>query len=1468
MSYQKNVGNKSDFFKRLWVIIIVYLLLITALFAVSQSALANNPPVIEIVEPGPGETLSGNVTIWMVASDADGNDDIEEVWVKIDGGSLLNATYNHTDAEGQWWFYIWDTTTVTDGWHHITAIAFDGIDEGTHTIEVFVDNIPENNPPHVEILEPGHGETVSGNVTIWMLAWDADGNDDIQDVWVEIDDLGLNNATYNHTTVEGQWWYYIWDTTTVSDGWHHITAYVSDGIDEGHDIIEIIVDNLIENNPPHIEIMEPGHGETISGIVTIWMLAWDADGNDDIQDVWVKIDGGDLLNATYNHTDHEGQWWYFEWDTTSVEDGWHSITAVVWDGTDDASDIIEVFVDNIPENNPPHVEILEPGHGETVSGNITIWMLAWDADGNDDIEEVWVRIDGGDLLNATYNHTDHEGQWWYFVWDTTTVEDGWHSITAVVWDGIDDGHDVIEVKVENHPANSPPHVEIMEPSNGETVSGVIEILLRAWDSDGKEDVETVYVKIDDGTWHEATFVGYEGDYSRWIFEWDTTTVDDGEHHIHARAWDGEEYSEIDTIYVIVDNEPENHPPAVEIMEPSDGDTVSGVIEIVLLAWDPDGPEDIDQVWVKIDHGLWHEATFVEINHEGSWWVIEWDTTTVGDGWHHIYAKATDGELWADDHIEVYVNNFVENHPPYIEIMEPENGETVHGTVVIWMLAWDADGLDDIENVWVQIDDGPLQDATFHHIDGRGSWWVFEWDTTTVDDGWHAITAIVSDGIDEDDDVIEVYVLNHPHNNPPHVEIMEPDNGETVSGVIEIWLRAWDLDGREDVEAVFVKIDEGSWHEATFSGYDGDYSWWVFEWDTTEVEDGEHHIYARAWDGEEYSDMDVIFVIVDNEHENHPPHVEIVEPENGETVSGVVEIWLRAWDLDGNDDIEAVFVKIDEGGWHEATFVEMGGDFSWWVFEWDTTTVDDGEHHISAKAWDGKEYSEIDIIWVMVNNEGENHPPAIEIMEPEGGSTVSGTVEILLLAWDPDDLEEIQHVWVKIDSGSWHEATFLEINHEGSWWVFEWDTTTVDDGWHHIFAKTTDGEFWADDVIEVYVDNEVENHPPQIEIITPEHGSSVSGIVTIWMVAWDLDGNEQIEDVWVRFDGGPLHNATYNHTDHEGQWWYFEWDTGTVGDGWHSIRASVFDGIDDGHDIIEVFVDNFPENNPPHVEIMEPGHGETVHGTVEIRLRAWDLDGKEDVEAVFVRINGGAWEEATFIRYEGDYSWWVFEWDTTTDKDGEHHIYAKAWDGQEHSEEEVIMVMVDNSEGEEPWLSGLLPLILLAGLLLGAALILGGTEVGIMAVMGLIFLPLYTKLSKKDVLDHFVRGQIFGYIKINPGDNYSTIKKNLELNNGTLTYHLNVLEKEGLIKSWTNGSHKYFYPQGVKIPGNGVKNPSIHDAILKSIQDSPGITVSDIAAINGISKQLANYHIRKMAAEGTIELERKSLSKVCYPKSTS
>lgn len=100
-----------------------------------------------------------------------------------------------------------------------------------------------------------------------------------------------------------------------------------------------------------------------------------------------------------------------------------------------------------------------------------------------------------------------------------------------------------------------------------TVSGVHVITGTANDLDGT--VETVELMIDDDVWIEVNGT------TIWTHEWDTTTIANGEHIIYARAYDGTNYSDVDSLVLIVDNP---RPP-----ESSPDTSLSLVLIAILLA---------------------------------------------------------------------------------------------------------------------------------------------------------------------------------------------------------------------------------------------------------------------------------------------------------------------------------------------------------------------------------------------------------------------------------------------------------------------------------------------------------------------------------------------------------------------------------------------------------------------------------------------------------------------------------------------------------------------------------------------------------------------------------------------------------------------------------------------------------------------------------------------------------------------
>ena len=147
----------------------------------------------------------------------------------------------------------------------------------------------------------------------------------------------------------------------------------------------------------------------------------------------------------------------------------------------------------------------------------------------------------------------------------------------------------------------------------------------------------------------------------------------------------------------------------------------------------------------------------------------------------------------------------------------------------------------------------------------------------------------------------------------------------------------------------------------------------------------------------------------------------------------------------------------------------------------------------------------------------------------------------------------------------------------------------------------------------------------------------------------------------------------------------------------------------------------------------------------------------------------------------------------------------------------------------------------------------GTDLGRYKFFTLM-IPLYTRLNREALLDNFTRGRIFEHIRTNPGMHYRAIRENLGLSNGSLAYHLRVLEKEDYIQSSSDGLCKRFYPRGMKITA-GEQHNNIQELILDKIYERPFITQKELAAEIGIDISTVNYHVNLMAGAGIIKAEK-------------
>lgn len=649
-----------------------------------------------------------------------------------------------------------------------------------------------------------------------------------------------------------------------------------------------------------------------------------------------SIDGMNLIDSVFVSIPSK------ESDNVSVD--WIAVvgTHTIWvkieseDGIEESNLTNNVASKEILVNDPPTISIIAPSSGLVTVDNV--YTISWLANDPDDDAEIQLFYDidnignDGTLIGTSDQYpsgiVDSNGASQSYDWNTTILPD---DSTWYIYAKIDDGvhapvYSYSQGKIEIDHPNIPPIVDITSPSGG-TVSGSITIQGTANDPD-KDNIESVFVSIDNMVNWEIT-----SGTTSWSWNWDTIDYSNGEHTIYAKAYDGEDSSEIVSITVTVDNGG-NKAPLVSITYPSDGATVSGEIEIRGTASDYDG--FVQLVELRIDDDPW-----IELSGTTNWnW--NWDTTDYTNGEHTIRARARDdlGVYSQEKSIIVIVNNGG-NILPSVQITSHSGGEVVSGEVKIRGTAVDHDG--NVELVEVRIDDN----NNWITVVGTTSW-AYTWDTTTYSNGEHVVYARAGDDADEYSQIKSVtLIVSNGGNIPPVVNILLPASG-TISGIVNIRGTASDLDGDDTITSVQVKIDDG-WEYV-----DGTTDW-SYNWDTTTLDDGNYTIYVRAYDDLDYSMLKSVTVYVDNPHK---PTVTITT-EMPKEISGTVTMRGNASDSDG--EVIKVEIQIDDTEWEE---VEGTID---WSYKLDTTKLSDGKHTIRIRVYDDEGELTVETINITVNN---------------------------------------------------------------------------------------------------------------------------------------------------------------------------------------------------------------------------------------------------------------------------------------------------------------------------------------------------------------------------------------------------------------------------------------------------------------------------------------------------------------------
>ncbi|MEW5760824.1 MAG: winged helix-turn-helix transcriptional regulator, partial [Candidatus Thermoplasmatota archaeon] len=138
------------------------------------------------------------------------------------------------------------------------------------------------------------------------------------------------------------------------------------------------------------------------------------------------------------------------------------------------------------------------------------------------------------------------------------------------------------------------------------------------------------------------------------------------------------------------------------------------------------------------------------------------------------------------------------------------------------------------------------------------------------------------------------------------------------------------------------------------------------------------------------------------------------------------------------------------------------------------------------------------------------------------------------------------------------------------------------------------------------------------------------------------------------------------------------------------------------------------------------------------------------------------------------------------------------------------------------------------------------------------IPLYSKINESDLFKNATRANIYALIINKPGITFSSITRELKLENGTATHHIYILEREGYIKSKKTGKYRRYYQTGFKASGLN----DIQDKIVSAIVENPGISQTEIAIKLDLSRQVVNFHLKGLISMEAIKLEKNGNKSNC------
>jgi DNA-binding transcriptional ArsR family regulator len=442
---------------------------------------------------------------------------------------------------------------------------------------------------------------------------------------------------------------------------------------------------------------------------------------------------------------------------------------------------------------------------------------------------------------------------------------------------------------------------------------------------------------------------------------------------------------------------------------------------------------------------------------------------------------------------------------------------------------------------------------------------------------------------------------------------------------------------------------------------------------------------------------------------------------------------------------------------------------------------------------------------------DNIPPVMVIETPIDGEELNGT-SIDVTGTCLDQQAEVAMIQVTMDEEpDWDAKEWLEATGTTSW---SYSFDDLADGTYNIFIRAFDrpnhphGEYSRVVILGVTVDNV----PPWLTVDSP-----IDGILTN---EDNILVEGEVEQSSYVFVGGTLAqvlNQTFTATI-------------ALEEGSNVLPIVAVDGAGNTKRVeLRITLDTIP----PTLEIQKVHDGKLLVDSEDPEVNGWT----EPDSRVSISVRGS--QTDLLLEPDGSFSYRAHSIEEGT------KVVVEAIDptGNFNRLELRVKLVEDDSAHAIPAAT------IAAGVVFGGTMVALGLAAGVESFRYSLLVsiaPLYARLKREEVLDNRARYLLHGLIIDNPGIHYRALLKEFGLSNGITAYHLDVLEREGYIRSVRDGRLRRFYSSNVKVPVDRRLTPNqLCDQILHLVEEVPGISQKQIVEEFGLSRRVVGYHLNEL-----------------------